>query len=51
MNDPSVWAWAIPLKPFVALAVFLPAVMLGRWILRRLPEGRLKRLLSLRVGP
>lgn len=43
--------WGLLLKPFFALALFVPAVLLGRAILGRMPEGRWKRLLSRRVGP
>lgn len=39
------------LKPLIAIPFFLVAVLLGRWILSKLPEGKLKALLSRRVGP
>lgn len=40
--------WGLLLKPFVAFALLLVARPLGLLILRRLPEGKIKRLLSLR---
>jgi hypothetical protein len=45
------WLIALAIKPFVLIALLVPVAILGRWILSRLPDGRLKRLLSHRVGP
>lgn len=45
------WLIALAIKPVVFLAIMIPVTLLGRWTLRRMPEGRLKRLLSRRVGP
>lgn len=42
---------ALAIKPFVAFVLLFAAVLLGRWILSKLPEGRVKALLSRRVGP
>lgn len=36
---------AVLLKPFVALAVFVPVGLLADWIYRKLPNGRLKKIL------
>jgi len=33
------------LKPFVALVILVPALMLADWINRKLPDSRLKRIL------
>jgi hypothetical protein len=41
-------AIAIFLKGFVALGFLLIARLLGRWIIRRIPEGKLKRVLLIR---
>lgn len=49
--EQEIFGWTMLLKPLVALPFFLVAVFLGRWILNRLPEGKLKALLSRRVGP
>jgi hypothetical protein len=49
--EQETWLWAMALKPLIALPFFLVAVLLGRWILNKLPEGKLKTLLSRRVGP
>lgn len=45
------WQFGLLLKPLIFIAVMIPVVLLGRFILSRLPEGRVKRLLSRRVGP
>lgn len=45
------WLIALFLKPAVALVIMIPVVLLGRFILLRMPDGKLKRLLSRRVGP
>lgn len=50
MNLPD-WAIAKAIAPFVWVLILVPVTMLGRAILRRMPEGRAKRLLSRRVGP
>lgn len=42
---------AMLFKPLVAFVFLFVAVVLGRLILNRIPEGRVKRLLSRRVGP
>jgi hypothetical protein len=47
----SDFAIAMLVKPLVLLALFVPAALLGRWVIRRIPEGRVKRLLSSRIGP
>jgi hypothetical protein len=36
---------AIAIKPFVALVVFSLVLWASRWLYRRMPESRLKRLL------
>jgi uncharacterized Tic20 family protein len=38
-------------KPFVAFVFFFVAVVLGRLILWKMPEGKVKRLLSRDIGP
>ncbi len=35
----------ILLKPFVALVILVPALMLSHWLHRRMPDSRLKRVL------
>lgn len=45
------WVIAHFLRPFILLPMFIGAVLLGRWILSRMKDGKLKRLLSRRVGP
>ena len=47
----SDFAIAMLVKPLALLALFIPAVLLGRLVMRRIPEGRVKRLLARRVGP
>jgi hypothetical protein len=36
---------SIFLKPFVAVVVLVPTLMLCRWLYRRIPDSRLKRVL------
>ena len=50
MTQPETFFWASFLKPFVALFLFVGAALLGRLILRFIPDGRLKRLLQKPVG-
>jgi ABC-type glycerol-3-phosphate transport system permease component len=50
-EEQGTWLLAMAVKPLIALPFLLVAVFLGRWILRKLPEGKLKTLLSRRVGP
>lgn len=45
------WLLAMAIKPLVAIPILLIAVLLGRWILTKLPEGKAKKLLSRRLGP
>lgn len=45
------WLVAVILQPFGALLLFFIAAVLCRWINRHLPEGRIKRILSTRIGP
>lgn len=45
------WVLAYLVKPFIFLAIMIPVTLMGRWILSRMKDGRLKRLLSRRVGP
>jgi hypothetical protein len=45
------WAIGQFLRPFILIPLFIAAVLLGRWILSRMKDGKLKRLLSRRVGP
>ena len=40
---------SILIRPLVAFALFFLAAVIGRWILRQLPEGRAKRFLSWRL--
>lgn len=37
-------------KPFVALALFLPAAMIRWWIQQKMPAGKLRDLLLMRIG-
>lgn len=47
MNDTVL---LVILAPFVQLLLlFLPAAILTRWLSKRLPEGRLKRILFFRI--
>jgi hypothetical protein len=45
------WVIAYFAKSFIFLAIMIPVTLLGRWILSRMKDGKLKRLLSRRVGP
>lgn len=36
---------AVVLKPFAALVILVPALMLAAWIHRRMPDSKLKRIL------
>lgn len=36
---------AVLLKPFVAFVVLVPVLLLADWIYRKMPNGRLKRIL------
>jgi len=45
------WQIALLVKPFGAVIPWLVACYLARLIMRKIPEGKLKRLLSRRVGP
>ena len=37
--------WAMLLRPFVALIILVPVLMLADWIYRKMPDSKLKRLL------
>ena len=39
------WMWALALKPFLLLLLFVPILMFCRWLYRKMPDGKLKRLL------
>ena len=39
------WQWALVLKPFGLLLMFLPGAVLVWWLKRHLPEGKLRRIL------
>lgn len=39
------WVIAAAIKPFVALAVLVPALMFARWLHKVLPASRFKRIL------
>lgn len=41
---------SILIRPLVAFALFFIAAVIGRWILRQLPEGRMKRVLGRRFA-
>jgi len=45
------WQLALLIKPFGILGFWLLAAVIARVIMRRIPDGRVKRLLSRRVGP
>lgn len=47
----SEFAWALLLKPFAAFTVLLVAALTARGILKAVPDGRFKRLLTRRLGP
>jgi hypothetical protein len=42
------WHWGLLIKPFVALVFILIARYVAVRVLARLPDGRVKRILSLR---
>lgn len=44
------FAWAILLKPLIALAILVPARMLVIRLERRMKDGKLKRLLLRRIS-
>jgi hypothetical protein len=50
-SEQETFYLALAVKPFVAFAVMLVASLIGRAILHKLPDGKLKTLLSSRVGP
>lgn len=39
------------LRPIVAFLVMLGVVAFARWLMSFVPEGRIKRLLTRRIGP
>lgn len=41
------WQWALMLKPFGLLIMFTPGALLVWWLKRKLPAGRLRRILLL----
>lgn len=43
--------WGLLLKPFIAFAFFYVAAVAAHFVLKLIPEGRLKRLLTRRIGP
>ncbi len=51
MNEQETWLLAMALKPLVAIPILVATVILGRWVLSKLPDGKLKTLLARRVGP
>lgn len=51
MTEQEGFFMAMLIKPFVAFSMLFVAVILGRLILSKIPEGRVKSLLSRRVGP
>lgn len=44
------FAWAILLKPLIALIILVPIRLLVIWIERRMKDGKLKRLLLRRIS-
>ena len=38
-------------KPFLAFAILVVVAIIARLVMRAIPEGRVKRLLSRRIGP
>ena len=40
----------ILIRPLVAFALFFIAAVIGRWILRQIPEGRIKQMLGRRFA-
>jgi hypothetical protein len=45
------WQLALLIKPFGILAFWLVAAVIARLVMRMIPDGKIKRLLSRRVGP
>jgi hypothetical protein len=45
------WQLALLIKPFGVLAFWLVAAVIARLVMRMIPDGKIKRLLSRRVGP
>jgi hypothetical protein len=45
------WLIAMAVRPLIAIAFLVVVALLARLILSKLPEGKLKELLSRRVGP
>lgn len=45
------WQLALLIKPFGVLAFWLVAAVVARYLMRLIPEGKWKRLLSRRIGP
>lgn len=39
------WILGLIIKPLVALAVFVPVLLLSRWLYKVIPDSKLKRLL------
>lgn len=50
MSSAALAAFLKPLIAPVMLGALFGVAALGAWVARRLPDGRLKRLLLLRVG-
>jgi hypothetical protein len=44
------FAWALLLKPFIALVIIVPVRFFVMWLHRRMKDGKLKRLLFLRIS-
>lgn len=51
MTEQEGFFMAMLLKPFVMIVLMLVVMILARLIMSRIPEGRVKRLLSRRIGP
>jgi hypothetical protein len=45
------WQIALLVKPFAIVGFWLVAAVVARLVMRLVPDGKLKRLLSRRVGP
>lgn len=45
------WQLALLIKPFGIVIFWLVAVLIARVLMRYIPDGKVKRLLSRRVGP
>ncbi len=50
-EEQEMWMLGLVFKPAIAFVFFLVAAILARLILRLIPNGKLKKLLSRRVGP